>query len=47
MIIVNHIAIISHFSGKIYIGGWRAEGKDGCKSGLGFEWLPNKYVYYG
>lgn len=49
VIITNkQIGIVSHFSGKIYIGGWKNEfSEQGSKSGLGLEWYPRKYVYYG
>ncbi len=37
-----------HYSGKIYLGGWEHQVLDqGCKQGVGLEWLPHLYVYYG
>jgi hypothetical protein len=40
---IEVIAILSYFSGHVYFGGWVS----GAKHGLGFEWLPGKFVYYG
>ncbi len=33
---------MSYFSGHIYLGGWTD-----CKNGLGLEWFPKRFVYYG
>ena len=48
MVVAGSLAVIWHFSGKVYFGGWQYHILDeGSKSGLGLEWCPNKYVYYG
>ena len=48
LVVVDNIAVIWHYSGRVYFGGWRYEVLDeGCRSGLGLEWVPNGYVYYG
>ena len=48
MVVTGSLAVIWHFSGKVYFGGWQYHILDeGSKSGLGLEWCPNKYVYYG
>lgn len=48
MILMNSLSLIWHFTGKVYLGGWKNQYLDeGCKNGLGLEWWPNKYVYYG
>lgn len=40
--------MIWHFDGRRYLGGWQSEYLDeGVKHGLGLEWEPKKYVYYG
>ena len=36
-------AIISHFNGNYYFGGWKAD----KRNGLGLDWHPERYVYYG
>ena len=34
--------------GKRYFGGWKNKYFDeGVKEGLGLEWMPGKYIYYG
>lgn len=43
IIITKNIAVICHFSGRVYIGGWSCN----QKTGLGLEWYPGKYIYYG
>ena len=43
IIISGNIGIISQIGGRIYIGGWIAK----QKIGLGLEWYPGKYIYYG
>jgi hypothetical protein len=43
VVLVEDLAIISYFSSHIYFGSWQ----NGCKNGLGFEWSPGKFVYYG
>lgn len=48
MIVARNICLIWHFDGKRYLGGWQSEYLDeGFKHGLGLEWEPKKYVYYG
>lgn len=37
-----------HFNGKRYLGGWQYDYLDqGSRHGLGLEWEPNQYIYYG
>ena len=43
IVITGSIAIVNNFNGKVYIGGWSCS----TKIGLGLEWQPNKYIYYG
>ena len=43
IVICGGIAIVSSFNGKVYLGGWSC----GLKVGLGLEWFPGKYIYYG
>lgn len=43
MILADPIAIISYFSGRVYLGGWQ----NGGKNGLGLEWMSGKMAYYG
>ena len=44
----KNICVLWHYDGKVYIGGWVVKYLDeGCKMGLGLEWVPNCYVYYG
>lgn len=44
----RNICILWHYGGKVYLGGWQVQYLDeGVKHGLGLEWVPNKYVYYG
>ena len=48
MILTGSIGIIWHYNGKVYLGGWKHQILDeGAKHGLGLEWAPKKYVYYG
>lgn len=48
LITSNNIGIVWHYSGKVYFGGWKYEMLDeGCRHGLGLEWVPKKHVYYG
>ena len=48
VIIAGSTAIVWHFNGKVYLGGWKYQMLDeGAKHGLGLEWSPQKYVYYG
>lgn len=48
MIISRNICLIWHFDGKRYLGGWQTDFLDeGAKHGLGLEWHPKHYVYYG
>ena len=33
---------------KIYLGGWKNDYLDeGSKHGMGLEWVPQKYIFYG
>lgn len=44
----KHICVFYRYNLKVYLGGWQSEYLDeGVKHGLGLEWVPNKYVYYG
>lgn len=48
VVIAGATAIVWHFSGKVYLGGWKHQMLDeGAKHGLGLEWSPQRYVYYG
>lgn len=38
----DHIGMIWHYSGKVYLGGWKNVYLDeGVRHGLGLEWKPN------
>ncbi len=44
----KNICLLWHYDGKVYLGAWAIKYLDeGCKMGLGLEWMPNRYVYYG
>lgn len=43
LVMVDELGLLSYFSGHVYFGGWRQEGK----SGMGLEVIPGKFVYYG
>jgi hypothetical protein len=43
IIVSGNISIVNHFSGQIYLGGLSS----GQKIGLGLEWCPGKFIYYG
>lgn len=46
--VAKNICLLWHYDGKVYLGGWHIQYLDeGVKHGLGLEWVPNKYVYYG
>lgn len=45
--LVDGLALLSYFSGQAYFGGWQEGGRDSGKSGLGLEWAPGRFVYYG
>ena len=51
MIVINgNLCIVWHDSwdGKRYFGSWRNKYFDeGAKDGMGLEWSPGRYVYYG
>lgn len=50
VIINKHVGIVWHegSEGKKYIGEWKNKYFDeGEKEGLGLEWAPGRYVYYG
>jgi len=48
LIVANYVAVIWHYTGKVYLGGWKYDMlDDGHKNGLGLEWSPKKFVYYG
>lgn len=51
IVIINHsICIVWHGgkNGKKYIGSWKNKYFDeGDKEGLGLEWSPGRYIYYG
>jgi len=48
MLIARNVCMIWHFDGRRYLGGWQTEYLDeGAKHGLGLEWEPKRYVYYG
>lgn len=50
MIVNSNICIVWHEGkeGKKYIGSWQNKYFDeGEKEGLGLEWVPGRYVYYG
>lgn len=48
MLIARNVCMIWHFDGRRYLGGWQSDYLDeGFKHGLGLEWEPRKYVYYG
>lgn len=41
-------AIVWHFSGKFYNGGWnQTTSKEDSKNGDGYEFVPEKYFYRG
>ena len=37
----HKIALLWHFSGRFYVGGWSDDSKDGRKTGIGLEYYPN------
>ena len=44
----RNIGMVWSFEGRRYLGGWQSEYLDeGFKHGVGLEWEPRKYVYYG
>jgi hypothetical protein len=44
----THHCVLWHFSGKFYMGGWRAgEAGEGEKEGEGLELVPTKHLYKG
>lgn len=48
IMVAKSVSIIYHYSSKIYLGSWQTIYLDeGVRHGLGLEWVPNKYVYYG
>ena len=48
LMVNKHICILYHYNSKVYLGGWQSEYLDeGVKHGIGLEWMPNSYVYYG
>ena len=50
-VVVNgNLSVIWHDGkkGKKYFGSWKSTYLDeGMKDGIGLEWLPSHYVYYG
>ena len=47
VVVRGEIGLVWHFSGRVYLGGWNQAEGEGGKQGLGLEWSPNKYYYYG
>jgi len=48
MLIAGHVIVMWYYNGKRYLGGWQYEYLDeGSRHGLGLEWEPNLYIYYG
>jgi hypothetical protein len=51
LVLVDDLALLSYFTGQAYFGGWQeGRGKGGRqegKNGLGLEWTPGRFVYYG
>lgn len=44
----NICIVWSYSTGKVYLGSWQTKYLDeGFKHGLGLEWVPGEYVYYG
>jgi hypothetical protein len=43
IVVCGNVAIVSNFNGKVYLGGWNCN----TRIGLGLEWHPDKYIYYG
>ena len=43
LVLADGLALLSYFSGHVYFGGWQ----EGGKCGVGLEWAPGRFVYYG